>query len=271
MNDDQRTRKRPRSPSYPSIPLGKAVGRAEAIYKHEGKYAAPVDAVLSHWGYSSNNGRAARQVAAVKKFGLIEEEGSKANRQLQLTDLGLRIVMPDSPERAESLKVAAMKPAIHRELKAKFNDGLPSDRNVRWYLVSERGFTEDAAKKLMAEYRETMGYAGLDGTVDEGDTLEVTDDPNGDNETSQGEDMTGTTTTTHTHPAPPPPPASNSDQEVPAHLRPDASTLRGVTIPLPGTAWVKIEGEFPMAEDSWDQLLSMLSAMKPGLTRTDDK
>jgi hypothetical protein len=267
MSDDQRTRKRPRSPSYPAIPLAKAVSRAELIYKHEGKYPAPVDAILAHWGYNSNNGRAARQVAAVKKFGLVEEEGSKANRQLQLTDLGLRIVMPDSPERTESLKIAAMKPAIHRELKAKFSDGLPSDRNVRWYLVSERGFTEEAAKKLMAEYRATMSYAGLDGTADEGDTLEATDDPDWDDDTSQGEDMTGTPTSP---PAASRPPAPTSSPPGGSGRHPDGSALRGVTIPLPGTAWVKLEGEFPMGEDSWEQMMTMLAAMKPGLTRADD-
>jgi hypothetical protein len=264
MSDEQRTRKRSRSPSYPAIPLAKAVSRAEQIYQHEGKYPAPVDAILAHWGYNSNNGRAARQVAAVKKFGLIEEEGSKANRQLQLTDLGLRIVMPDSPERDESLKVAAMKPTIHRELKAKFSDGLPSDRNVRWYLVSERGFTEEAAKQLMKEYRATMSYAGLDGTAGEGDTLEATDDPDWDDDPSQGEDMTGTATIPNAPPAAPP-------AQSPPPSSPAVAALRGVTIPLPGTAWVKLEGEFPMGEASWEQMMTMLQAMKPGLTRADEE
>jgi len=242
------------------------VGRAEAIYKHEGKYAAPVDVVLSHWGYTGMSGPASRQVAALKKFGLIEDEGSKTDRQIRLSDLALRIVMPDSPERAESLKVAALKPAIHQELLAKYKDGLPaSDGSIRWHLVSDLGFTENAAQELIAEYRATLKFAGLDPSSPP-DNLGATDIQEPEEDPSQSRDMdmsdarppNGTTPSTREE-------AEQNETKTKA-----SSTMRDLTIPLPGTAWVKIEGEFPMAEDSWDQLLAMLSAMKPGLTRPND-
>lgn len=254
MNDEQPKKKRPRSPSYPVIDLGAAVQRAEAIYKHDGKYFAPIDTILSHWGYSARGGRALRQVAALKKFGLIEEEGSQSERQVKLSQLGLYIVMPDSPERTESLKKAAMLPAIHKELRDKYGDGLPSDSTVRWYLKAERGFTEKAAAELLAEYRATLRFAGLDTTPDPGDTVEDTDNRSADEEESQNADMTDMGTETPL-------------QHGPKRVETDSAVMRDITIPLPGTAWVKIEGEFPMAEDSWDQLLAMLTAMKPGLTR----
>lgn len=258
MNDEQqKKKKRPRSPSYPVIDLGVAVQRAEAIYKHDGKYFAPIDTILSHWGYSARGGRALRQVAALKKFGLIEEEGSQSERQLKLSQLGLYIVMPDSPERAESLKKAAMLPTIHKELRNKYSEGLPSDSNVRWYLKSERGFTEKAAAELLAEYRATMRFAGLDATPNSGDTVKDTDDRSTDEGEGQDVDMTDIG-------------AETPLQDYPKPTGPGSAEMRGVTIPLPGTAWVKIAGEFPMAEDSWEQMMTMLAAMKPGLTRTDD-
>lgn len=259
MSEAPPARRRQRSPSYPSIDLGKAVARAEVIYKHEGKYPAPAQTILSHWGYSGMSGPASRQLAALKKFGLVEDEGSKESRQIRLSDLGLRVVMPDSPERAESLKVLALKPDIHRDLQAKFPNGLPSDGNIRWYLVSDQGFTEQAAAELIAEYRATLRFASLDGTAENADTVEANGGSNGADERSQDEPM----------PQPAAPPREESQQQAPPPGG-TAPALRDLTIPLAGTAWVKIAGEFPMAEGSWDQMMAMLAAMKPGLTRADD-
>ena len=220
--------KRQRSPGYPAIDLGKAVRRAEAIYQHEGEAPVPVTAVLSHWGYSGLNGRASRQLAALKKFGLIEDEGGKGGRRIRLSQLGLSIVDPASRERRKDLQSAALMPAIHRELREQFAEEGASDRSVGAYLVSSRGFTSAAARELIAEYRATLRFAGLDGPVDGGGA----------------------------RPAPP--------------LAPAGPAVRGLTIPLAGAAWVKLEGEFPMPEESWGQMMTMLEAMKPGLTFSGD-
>lgn len=262
MNDDtQSKQKRPRSPSYPSISLGKAVERAEVIYKHEGKYLAPIDSILAHWGYTARGGRALRQLAALKKFGLTIEEGRREDRQIKLSQLGLYIVMPDSPERAESLKKAAMTPTIHKELQAKYPEGLPSDSTVRWYLKSERQFTEKAASELVAEYQATMRFAGLDGVSAGAASLEESEDTdvsNGDEEASQDEDMADDTLIENPSVPPTPPKGAKGRAD---------DAMRDVSIPLAGTAWVTVSGEFPMTEESWDQMLAMLAAMKPGLTQ----
>ncbi|HET8955959.1 MAG TPA: hypothetical protein VFN18_09910 [Solirubrobacterales bacterium] len=268
MNENLASKKRPRSPSYPIIDLGKAVERAEAIYRHEGKYLAHIDSILGHWGYTARSGRALRQLAALKKFGLTSEEGSKNSRQIQLTELGLYIVMPDSPERADALKKAALTPTIHRELQAKYPDGLPSDSTVRWYLKAERNFTEQAAVELVAEYKATMRFAGLDKAPVGSATVEVTDDPNDDFDQGQDGDMTPPAVEQPQAPAAPTaPPTAQAPSQQPA----SAGPLRDVTIPLAGTAWVKVAGEFPMAEASWDQMMKMLEAMKPGLTRAEEE
>jgi hypothetical protein len=255
MSEEAHAPRRHRSPSYPAIDLGKAVARAETLYQQEGKYPVPVNAAISHWGYSGMSGPASRQLAALKKFGLINDEGSKASRRIQLSELGLRIVMPDSPERSEGLRIAAMEPDVHRDLNEKFSDGLPSDSNVRWYLVTEQNFSELAAKELIAEYRATLRFAGLEGGAANGGTVEASDGSDGADEPSQDEAMTQAPTPLKQSPSP-------------EDLSPPAPTegLREVTIPLAGTAWVKIVGEFPMAGESWEQMMAMLSAMKPGLT-----
>lgn len=254
MSEEVHAPRRHRSPSYPAIDLGKAVARAETLYQEEGKYPVPVKAAISHWGYSGMSGPASRQLAALKKFGLINDEGSKDNRQIQLSELGLRIVMPDSPERSEGLRIAAMEPDVHQDLKKKFSDGLPSDGNVRWYLVAEQNFSELAAKELITEYRATLRFAGLEGGASNGGTVEASDGSDGVEESSQDEPVTQAPTPLSS--------SANDPSSSPAPMQ----GLREVTIPLAGTAWVKIAGEFPMAGESWEQMMAMLSAMKPGLT-----
>ena len=41
--------------------------------------------------------------------------------------------------------------------------------------------------------------------------------------------------------------------------------LSAFTIPLPDGRRVVIEGDFPLAETEWEQFVTVLEAMKPGL------
>ena len=47
---------------------------------------------------------------------------------------------------------------------------------------------------------------------------------------------------------------------------------RAVAIPLSATDWVTLQAAFPLSEDEWDQMITVLNAMKPGLVavRSDD-
>ncbi len=49
------------------------------------------------------------------------------------------------------------------------------------------------------------------------------------------------------------------------------STKRRVVIPLlAGDKWVTLSAEFPLTEQQWEQLMSVLEAMKPGLVAYED-
>jgi hypothetical protein len=252
MNDsDAPARKRARSPSYPSIDLGRAVERAQAVYDNEGKYEAPVDSIIRGWGYKSKGGRALRQVAALKKFGLLDEQGNQDQRRLKLTDLALDILTPGSPRRLDALQTAALTPTIHLELRQRYPDGLPSESTVLFYLVRERDFTDVAARQLLAEFEATMAFAGLGNASSQADQPEAENENDDDPvENEQIEEMKD------------PDPIEQQDD-------PDAASLRSVVLPISGGAWVTVKGEFPMKADAWDQMMAMLAAMKPGLTRDD--
>ncbi|MBK7532024.1 hypothetical protein [Piscinibacter sp.] len=82
-------------------------------------------------------------MAAMKSYGLMVDEGSGAERRLRLTELALRIVLdtrPDSAERGEMLRRAALSPNVCSEVHANWPDGLPSDETLHHYLVLERSF-----------------------------------------------------------------------------------------------------------------------------------
>lgn len=68
---------------------------------------------------------------------------------------------PDSSERRDLIRKAALAPKMHRELWDKWRNELPIDAEIRHYLIFDRKFSENGAADLIAEYKATIGYAGL--------------------------------------------------------------------------------------------------------------
>lgn len=50
-----------------------------------------------------------------------------------------------------------------------------------------------------------------------------------------------------------------------------ATQQRSVQLPVPGTSWVTVQGDFPMTEEAWESMMALLGAMKPGLVAPDDE
>ncbi len=154
-----------RSPGYPYIPLEKALVRAQELKDAEGFYAVPISSAYKAWGISEKSSTSPLVIAALKHFGLLEYEGSGGARQCKLTDRAKRILLdvrPDSKERAQLIRDAALTPAAHQDVLKKYPSGLPSDATLQTYLVLERGFNETGAKSLISELRDTLGFAKVD-------------------------------------------------------------------------------------------------------------
>ena len=160
----KRTRKVRRSPSYPAIDLEIALQRTRVLFEKEGRHPAPIAAVVQHWGYGPKSSSGLVAVAALKKFGLVDESGSGPTRALSLSALALRILLderPDSPERASAIREAALSPAIHSELWQKYQGSVPSDATLRHFLRLEKNFTESAVAEFIAEFRRTIEFSRL--------------------------------------------------------------------------------------------------------------
>src|SRR4051812_23980677 len=91
LSDDAKPRKE-RSPSFPFISLRKAIERAEAFYSGHRREPTRLPALAQTWGYSASSSGLQQTVAAMKQFGLLEEEGSGPERKVRISELARRIL-----------------------------------------------------------------------------------------------------------------------------------------------------------------------------------
>lgn len=149
-----------RSPSYPGIPLEVAIARARTIYDKEGRHPAPMGAITGHWGYKSpTTGPASVTYAALIKFGLLTAEGTGVDRLGRLSQLAMDILVKPNP--SDEIREAALHPPIHAEMWSEYGPDLPSDENLRYRLVAQRGFTENGCQDFIRQYRDTVTFAKL--------------------------------------------------------------------------------------------------------------
>lgn len=152
MSDDTRKPTKERSPNFPFVSLETAIRRAQEFYAVEKRGIAPVKVAAKHWNYSPNSSGALQTMAALKSYGLMNDEGSGDQRKVRLTDLALRILLdarPNSTERLEYMRRAALAPQVAGDIYAQWPHDLPSEANLRHYLVFDRKFNEEAARKVV--------------------------------------------------------------------------------------------------------------------------
>jgi hypothetical protein len=255
-----RTRPRTgRSPSYPGIPLDVAIERARTVYRQERRNPAPVRVIVGHWGYTNpTSGAASVTYAALRKFGLVDEEGTGQGRVARLTDLAYEII--HNPDPREAIWTAAMNPPIHQEFWSAYGNDLPSDDSLRWMLI-QRGFTERGANEFIEEYKATLAFAG-EGV---GDTVQgehmLRADRDGSHDTRQQEQA---------HQRNDHRDGGQREERQEERREPRGGGGRSgnvLTIPVPivGGSPITVEGEFPVSEAGWTQFIAVLQAMKPGL------
>lgn len=263
MTEDQRegeAARRPkkgRSPSYPGISLEEAERRVRELYEAEKRHAAPVSAIVGHWGYSPSSSGGRTTLAALKKFGLLEDEGSGDARTGRLTELALELVL--NPDPSEARRTAALMPKFHRQMWDEYGEHLPSAATLRYRLIKEFSFTESGAEEFVDEYRSTVAYADL--TASE----EVADNE-GEHRESVGHSPSAGPAPAHQRPSAGPVPTQPAEaRHQPPESRSASPGSMTIPIPLLGEDPVYVTGSFPLSEANWAQMLRVLEAMKPGL------
>lgn len=153
-------KKRHRSPNYPAVNLREAVERVKGILQKDGKAGAPPKLAAVHIGFQSAHGQAMSVLAALKKFGLLEEVKDRlvpSQRAIEIVNL-----REDDPRRAQALKDAALSPPIYRELAEQHGStGLPADDVLEAELKTYRDFNPNAVAGFVKDFRDSLEFAGL--------------------------------------------------------------------------------------------------------------
>jgi hypothetical protein len=160
-------RKRMRSPAYPYVNLETAIKRAREFYDKEQRNAAPLKVAVKHWAYEEKSSGGSQTAAALISFGLMTDEGTGEKRRVKLTDTALRILLdsrPDSEDRAQAIRIAALTPKIHGEIWKKWGSTLPSDSTLKHTLILDwkPPFNPASVDGFIKEYKDTIAFAKPD-------------------------------------------------------------------------------------------------------------
>lgn len=171
--DNQNTKQsRQRSPRYPFISLGKAIERARTMQEHENRNDVSKEALAAHWGYKVKSSGLVMTIGALRQYGLLE-----GRKTMKLTDLALDILFGTDGSREESIKNAAKNPEINTEILSRF-ESLPSDVNLRNFLIKDYQFKNNAADEYVKTFKETVSFAKLDfGDIIEDESEENNNSP----------------------------------------------------------------------------------------------
>lgn len=146
-----------RSSPYPSMTLEKGIRIMEIIRKKLGN--GPYDrlSIAQSLGFKTVSGPTAQKIASLVYFGLLNRTVN-AYRQSELSE---KIFLQTSESEKEiAIKEAAQTPKLYSDLITKFtNNSLPE--LLTNILAREFRISEKIGKKVEADFRQTLEFAGL--------------------------------------------------------------------------------------------------------------
>lgn len=143
-----------RSPNYPQISLPDAISRVTMVFSKEHQHPAPKEVVVKDMGYNGIHGNSLGALSALSKYGLLE----RAGQDYKVSERAIAIIHPlDDASKIAALREAAQAPALFAEIFEHFKGQLPSDENLRAYLI-RKGFAESALTPVIDSLRETMKF-----------------------------------------------------------------------------------------------------------------
>lgn len=160
--DESDDKRRERSPSFPFIPLAKAVDRARAMADTHKRSPARLSMVGETWGYAPKSSGLLQTVSALKAFGLLEDVGRGEERKLQLSELAWRLLHDTrSGSKEQAIKEAALRPKMIAEYVTQWLPSRPSDSHCVSELHLDRGFSQASAELFLKVFDETIAFANL--------------------------------------------------------------------------------------------------------------
>lgn len=160
-----------RSPNYPSLTLEQATERARRVYDKEHTHSAPREVIAKSLGYNTLNGSSLSVIGALSAYSLLEKVGTGSLRVSSDAVSVLELEEGD-PQRHEALERLAFSPKLFGELRERFGTELPSDTNLKHYLIQEKAVLPKAAMDVIRVYRANLELVTKENADYDGGTQE---------------------------------------------------------------------------------------------------
>lgn len=159
MADAVKQRQNERSPKYPSFGLQEAINKVQQFWDKDQGAAAPKNALAKHWDYSPKSSGFLQAIATLKQYGLLDTTGEGLLRPSKLAG-SIVMLEQDDPAHRAAVQKAAQRPPIFVDLRKEWPGRLPSDATMQHHLVDVRSFRPNAARVLVASFKNTVDLFG---------------------------------------------------------------------------------------------------------------
>lgn len=162
---------------FPFINLAKSLERARAIYENDksGK-GLRMPVAFSAWGYSDKSSGGFQTVAALKSYGLLEDEGANDDRSVKLTGDARQYFQTEIEDDHNRLHAKfAGRPPLMAHLLEHWDRGTVADPVARTYLKTEIGLNEQSTRSALGIYKDNLSFIGRKGQSSDSGDIEEND------------------------------------------------------------------------------------------------
>jgi hypothetical protein len=143
----------------PFLPLSEAFSISQQIFEQGGGQAS-FDLLSKITGNSSSSSSFVKKVNALKTFGLVTEPDKG---KLELSDLGLTVVAPRTPEEAASAKMQSfLRPEVFNRIYERHKGKLlPADEFIKNIVEQDCGKPRELSQEWVAAFKEAAKTVGI--------------------------------------------------------------------------------------------------------------
>ena len=190
MEENTEKKKRTRSPNFPTSGLKKALELAMKLYGRYGKHNTAWDVAITYLGYTPKSSAGLQAMASLSYYGLMNIQGTKSSRKVNITDLAFSILMDDrenSFDRDSAIQRAALSTTMFNKNRMQYPHDLPADESLRHELVMTHKFNPASVPDFIKQFKETMAYAKIyeSGIIGEGGEIEDEESEGAEQEESE--------------------------------------------------------------------------------------
>jgi hypothetical protein len=152
---------------FPFINLAKSLERGKAIFENDkGGKGLKMPVAFSAWGYSDKSSGGFQTVAALKAYGLLEDEGANDDRSVKLTMEARQYCQSGlDDDRAKLCENFAARPPLMSHLLEHWGRGTVADPVARTYLKTGVGLNEQSARSALGIYKDNLSFISSKGLV----------------------------------------------------------------------------------------------------------